>query len=96
MCRPDGRILLLEHGRAGWDWLDGILDRGERKHLRKWGCQWNRDIQAIVAQVSGAAQHALSSASGLVCTATYGCMCWYCRPRVVACCFARMCMGRPL
>ena len=51
VCRPDGRILLLEHGRAGWDWLDGILDRGESKHLRKWGCQWNRDIEAIVAQV---------------------------------------------
>ena len=52
MCKPDGRILLLEHGRAGWDWLNGILDRGERKHLRKWGCQWNRDIESIVAQVS--------------------------------------------
>lgn len=51
VCKPDGRILLLEHGRAGWDWLNGVLDRGERKHLRKWGCLWNRDIEAIVAQV---------------------------------------------
>lgn len=51
VCKPNGRILLLEHGRAGWDWLNGVLDRGESKHLRKWGCQWNRDIEAIVAQV---------------------------------------------
>lgn len=51
VCKPDGRILLLEHGRASADWLNGILDKGEQRHLKKWGCQWNRDIEDLVAQV---------------------------------------------
>lgn len=44
-----GLILLLEHGRSSWaSWLNNQLDRDMDKHLRNWGCVWNRDIAEIV------------------------------------------------
>jgi methyltransferase OMS1 len=52
VCKPEGRILLLEHGRAAREWLNDILDKGAERHLMKWGCQWNRDIEAIVKEVA--------------------------------------------
>ena len=63
VCKPGGQILLLEHGRAGTDWLNDILDKGAQRHLMKWGCQWNRDIEDIVKKVG----HQLSgNGSGLI------------------------------
>ncbi|BDA41943.1 probable ubiquinone/menaquinone biosynthesis C-methyltransferase Ub at C-terminar half [Coccomyxa sp. Obi] len=50
LCKPEGRILLLEHGKASPDWLNKWLDEGAHKHLMKWGCQWNRDIESIVKE----------------------------------------------
>lgn len=49
-CKPDGQILLLEHGRSGWEWLDGILDRLAGGHAKKWGCWFNRDIEGLVRE----------------------------------------------
>ncbi|RDW72041.1 hypothetical protein BP5796_08075 [Coleophoma crateriformis] len=43
-----GRILLLEHGRGEWDWLNGILDRGAEEHAKEFGCWWNRELGEIV------------------------------------------------
>jgi methyltransferase OMS1 len=51
VCKPDGKILLLEHGKANPNWLNKILDDGAHKHLMKWGCQWNKDIESIVKEV---------------------------------------------
>ena len=48
VCRPNGSILLLEHGRSYYDWLNKILDKNEEKHTERWGCIWNRDIEAMV------------------------------------------------
>ena len=44
-----GRILLLEHGRAHYGWLNALLDRHAAAHADAHGCWWNRDIGAIVA-----------------------------------------------
>ena len=49
-CRPGGKVLLLEHGRSSWDWLNDILDAQAPDHAQKWGCVWNRDIKGLVAQ----------------------------------------------
>lgn len=44
----DGRILLLEHGRGRWKWLNFMLDKTAKEHALAFGCWWNRDIQNIV------------------------------------------------
>lgn len=45
-----GRILLLEHGRSYYDWLNRILDNLAPAHADRHGCWWNRDIGEIVRQ----------------------------------------------
>ncbi|CAM9125131.1 unnamed protein product [Heterosigma akashiwo] len=50
VARPDGQILLLEHGRSHYGWLNGLLDKYASRHLEKWGCSWNRDIEGLVRE----------------------------------------------
>lgn len=47
-----GRILLIEHGRSHYDWLNRVLDNLAPAHADRHGCWWNRDIGQIV-QASG-------------------------------------------
>ena len=50
LAKPDtGRILLLEHGRSHYDWVNWLLDRSASAHAVRHGCWWNRDIGRIVA-----------------------------------------------
>ncbi len=49
-CKDDGRILLIEHGRGSYDWINGIIDDGAIAHAESWGCVWNKDIEGIVKQ----------------------------------------------
>ena len=44
----ESRILLLEHGRSHYDWLNRILDGNVDKHVSKWGCWWNRDLAGLL------------------------------------------------
>lgn len=46
----DGRILLLEHGRGHWKWLNTMLDKSAKDHAQTFGCWWNRDLPKIVAE----------------------------------------------
>ena len=46
----EGRILLLEHGRGRWGWLNGILDKFAEAHANEFGCWWNRDLGRIVGE----------------------------------------------
>ena len=51
MLNPDnGQILLLEHGRSHYDWVNRILDNLAPAHADKHGCWWNRDIGKIVEE----------------------------------------------
>ncbi|TGJ79944.1 hypothetical protein E0Z10_g8823 [Xylaria hypoxylon] len=47
-----GRIVLLEHGRSSWHFINGLLDRGARAHHERFGCWWNRDIEVIVNEAA--------------------------------------------
>jgi methyltransferase OMS1 len=47
-----GRIILLEHGKGWFGLVNGLLDRNAGKHFDKYGCWWNRDIQALVEEAA--------------------------------------------
>jgi ubiquinone/menaquinone biosynthesis C-methylase UbiE len=49
-CKPEGRLLLLEHGRSDRDWLGKRQDRWAERHAKKLGCWWNREPLALVQQ----------------------------------------------
>eukprot|EP00892_Ulva_mutabilis_P011158 jgi/Ulvmu1/8414/UM042_0121.1 len=50
VLRPGGRLILLEHGRSSWDFVNNLLDSDAKRHHQNWGCWWNRDILAIVTE----------------------------------------------
>lgn len=43
-----GKILLLEHGRSHYNWLNQYLDKGAKMHADHYGCWFNKDIGQIV------------------------------------------------
>src|SRR5262245_33606017 len=43
VCRTDGRVLLLEHGRSDRQWLGRWQDRHADKFAKPFGCHWNRE-----------------------------------------------------
>ncbi|HEX6536709.1 MAG TPA: class I SAM-dependent methyltransferase [Gemmatimonadaceae bacterium] len=43
VCRPDGRIFLLEHGRSDRRWVGRWQDRGEARSVAMMGCHPNRE-----------------------------------------------------
>jgi ubiquinone/menaquinone biosynthesis C-methylase UbiE len=50
VCRPGGRILLLEHGRSDHARVAAYQDRSAAGHARYLGCWWNRDPLETVRQ----------------------------------------------
>ena len=48
VCKPGGKILLLEYGRSYYKWLNDILDDNAGRHASQWGCVWNKDILQLV------------------------------------------------
>lgn len=50
VCRPQGRILLLEHGCSDREWLARWQDRRADRHAKKLGCRWNREPLDLVRQ----------------------------------------------
>ena len=61
-CKPEGQILLLEHGVGTSPWINNILHNGAEQHLKHWGCQGDRDIEGIVQQACICNMHQLSIA----------------------------------
>ena len=45
-----GKILLLEHGRSYWSWINTLLDNGAKMHANHYGCWWNKDVAETVKQ----------------------------------------------
>jgi len=51
VCKKDGKILLLEHGRSkSWEGLSNYLDKNAERHATNWGCVWNRDLDSIMEE----------------------------------------------
>jgi methyltransferase OMS1 len=51
LLKPGGKLLLLEHGKSTWGWLNSHMDEKAAGHYRQYGCWYNRDILDIVQQV---------------------------------------------
>lgn len=47
-CAREGRILLLEHGRSHYEWINWILDRSAARHADRHGCWFNRDVGEVL------------------------------------------------
>ena len=52
VCKDNGYILLMEHGKSSYDWLNKLLDQNAEKHVKRWGCEWNKDIESILAHAN--------------------------------------------
>jgi len=50
VCRPDGRILLLEHGRSSLGPVARFQDWWAPRHFEKMGCRWNQEPADLVAE----------------------------------------------
>ncbi|KAK2880118.1 hypothetical protein FQN49_000565 [Arthroderma sp. PD_2] len=50
VTEAEGRILLLEHGRGHYAWVNRLLDDLAPAHADRHGCWWNRDIGEIVKE----------------------------------------------
>lgn len=65
VCHPDGRILLLEHGRSDVDSIARFQDWRAESHYATAGCRWNQEPLELVRQaglsVEEASTHALGS-----------------------------------
>ncbi|CAH2353891.1 methyltransferase Oms1p, mitochondrial [[Candida] railenensis] len=48
LLRPGGRIVLLEHGRSNWDFINNHLDFRAEKRMKTWACRWNLDIGELI------------------------------------------------
>lgn len=49
VCRPNGLILLMEHGYSNVRWLANFQDRNEYQHYEEHaGCHWNQDPLDLV------------------------------------------------
>jgi len=50
VCKPDGQILLIEHGRSSWNWLGKYQDRHVHEQIEQGGCRWNQEPQELVEE----------------------------------------------
>ena len=50
VVKPNGKVLLLEHGQSTWGWLVKFMEKNLMGHVVKFGCYWNRDIEHLVRE----------------------------------------------
>jgi ubiquinone/menaquinone biosynthesis C-methylase UbiE len=61
VCKPDGRILLFEHGRSTWGWVARWQDKNTPTMYESAGCRFNQEplevVQAAGLHVLHAERH---------------------------------------
>ena len=48
VCKSEGKLLLLEHGRSDREWLARFQDRTADRLAKQLGCHWNREPLELV------------------------------------------------
>lgn len=66
VCKPDGALLFLEHGRGRIGWLNRWLDRIEARHWQEFGCHPNRDMERLIRDSGLALERVDSHLWGMV------------------------------
>jgi ubiquinone/menaquinone biosynthesis C-methylase UbiE len=52
ICKSEGKILLLEHGRSDREWLARFQDRMADRLAKQLGCHWNRESLEVVRKAN--------------------------------------------
>ncbi len=52
VCRTEGQVLLLEHGRSDREWLGRWQDRHADQFAKPLGCHWNREPLELVRKTN--------------------------------------------
>jgi ubiquinone/menaquinone biosynthesis C-methylase UbiE len=52
VCRPQEKVLLLEHGRSDREWLGRWQDRHADQFAKPLGCHWNREPLELVRKAN--------------------------------------------
>lgn len=50
VCKADGKILLIEHGRSSWEWAGKYQDTHAHQQIEMGGCRWNQEPQELVKE----------------------------------------------
>lgn len=50
VLRASGKLLLLEHGNSHWGFMKDMQAKQLDRHVHKYGCYWNREIEELVAE----------------------------------------------
>lgn len=66
VCRPDGQILLLEHGGSSVGPIAWIQDWHADSRYEKTGCRWNQDPLTVVAQSGLAVKDSTGGFFGMI------------------------------
>lgn len=70
VCKPDGQILLLEHGRSSVGVIAWLQDWRADTRYEKTGCRWNQEPLAVVSQSELAVETTSTDLLGMVTTIT--------------------------
>lgn len=66
VCRPGGRVLLLEHGRSDIGILARLQDWRAEAHYESEGCRWNQEPRALVAAADLSLESVTTGLGGII------------------------------
>jgi methyltransferase OMS1, mitochondrial len=57
LVKPNGKIILIEHGMGYYKWINNFLDSIWEDHAKKWGCITNRNIGNVIKESGLVVEH---------------------------------------